>query len=113
MPVREAIKRLEADGLPIPSPQRATFAAETGLADMAGVHDVRQIPEVELARRAVTRADNAALKECEDAVASLGDERGDEGEDFSLTAEEHSVACQLVTNRCLSGSGHKQAWRQP
>lgn len=71
VPVREAIKRLEAEGLLVSSPQRATFAAEIGLADIAGVYDVRQILEVELARRAVTRADDAALKKCDDALASL------------------------------------------
>ena len=105
--------RLEAEGPPVSSQQRATFAAETGLADMAGVHDVRQIPEVELARRAVTRADNAALNECDDALDSPGYERGDKGKDFSLIAEEHCGACQFAKNRCLSGCGHKQARRQP
>ncbi len=71
VPVREAIKRLEAEGLLVSSPQRATFAAEIGLADIAGVYDVRQILEVELARRAVAHADNAALERCDDALASL------------------------------------------
>ena len=71
VPVREAIKRLEAEGLLVSSPQRATFAAEIGLADIAGVYDVRQILEVELAGRAVARADNAALVKCDEALAFL------------------------------------------
>ena len=71
VPVREAIKRLEAEGLLVSSPQRATFAAEIGLADIAGVYDVRQILEVELAGRAIARADDADLKKCDEALASL------------------------------------------
>ncbi len=71
VPVREAIKRLVAEGLLVSSPQRATFAAEIGFEDIAGVYDVRQILEVELAGRAVALADDAAVKKCEDALAAL------------------------------------------
>ncbi len=71
VPVREAIKRLVAEGLLVSSPQRATFAAEIGFEDISGVYDVRQILEVELARRAVALADDGALKKCDDALAAL------------------------------------------
>ena len=71
VPVREAIKRLVAEGLLVSSPQRATFAAEIGFEDISGVYDVRQILEVELARRAVALADDAAIKKCDDALAAL------------------------------------------
>lgn len=71
VPVREAIKRLVAEGLLVSSPQRATFAAEIGFEDISGVYDVRQILEVELARRAATLADDAALKKCDEALAAL------------------------------------------
>ena len=70
MPVREAVKQLEAEGLLASSPLRAAFAAGIGLADIAGVYEGRQILEVELVRRSVTPADSAALKKCDDALAS-------------------------------------------
>ena len=71
VPVREAIKRLVAEGLLVSSPQRATFAAEIGFEDISGVYDVRQILEVELARRAVALADDAALEKCDAALTVL------------------------------------------
>lgn len=71
VPVREAIKRLVAEGLLVSSPQRATFAAEIGFEDISGVYDVRQILEVELAGRAVSLADDKAIKKCDNALAAL------------------------------------------
>lgn len=79
VPVREAIMRLETEGLLVSSPQRATFAAEIGLDDITGVYDLRRIVEVELAGRAALVADDDAHKKCRAAL------------DHLLDAETHSA----------------------
>jgi DNA-binding GntR family transcriptional regulator len=80
VPVREALRRLEAEGLVVTSPQRATFAAEVGLEDLAGVYDFRRIVEVELAGRAAKIATTEDRARCRSALDDL------------MAAEPHSVA---------------------
>lgn len=63
-PVREAIKRLEAEHLVVVYPRRGTFATEIDIADHALVADVRRHLESMAAERAAlhhTRADEEAL----------------------------------------------------
>lgn len=63
-PVREAIKRLEAEHLVAVYPRRGTFATEIDIADHALIADVRRHLEAMAATRAadqMTRADEAAL----------------------------------------------------
>ena len=71
VPVREAIRRLEVEKLIVTSPQRATYAADVGLEDLAGVYDVRRILEVELAARAATLASKDDRKACQEALDRL------------------------------------------
>ena len=71
VPVREALRRLEAEGLVVTSPQRATFAADVGLEDLAGVYDLRRIVEPELAGRAVQVATEEDQAKCRAAVDAL------------------------------------------
>lgn len=59
IPVREALRRLEAEGLVFTSPQRATFAAEIGLDDLEGLYELRRVVEGEFAwRSAQARGDD-------------------------------------------------------
>jgi DNA-binding GntR family transcriptional regulator len=63
-PVREAIKRLEAEHLVVVYPRRGTFATEIDISDHALVADVRRHLESMAAERAAsyhTRADEEAL----------------------------------------------------
>ena len=53
IPIREALRRLEAEGLVVTSPQRATVAAGVALEDLEGLYGLRSIVEGEVARRAV------------------------------------------------------------
>jgi DNA-binding GntR family transcriptional regulator len=65
IPIREALRRLEAEGLVVTSPQRATLVAGIALEDLAGLYDLRRIIEIPVARRAVedaTEADVAAVR---------------------------------------------------
>lgn len=71
VPVREAIRRLEVEKLIVTSPQRATYAADVGLEDLAGVYDVRRILEVELAVRSAKMASDEDRAACTEALDRL------------------------------------------
>ena len=55
IPIREAVRRLESEGLIIAAPQRAAVAAGVDLEDLAGLYDLRRIIECEVIRRSVAR----------------------------------------------------------
>src|SRR5919108_1482781 len=63
IPIREALRRLEAEGLVVTSPQRATVAAGVALEDLEGLYQLRFIIEGEVARQAVGRLTEADLTE--------------------------------------------------
>lgn len=72
VPVREALRRLEAEDLVVASPQRATYAAEIGLEDLAGVYELRRILEAELAGRAAELSSEQDHQRCREALEWLG-----------------------------------------
>ncbi len=53
IPIREAVRRLEAEGLIVALPQRAAVAAGVDLDDLAGLYDLRRIVECEVIERSV------------------------------------------------------------
>jgi len=53
IPIREAVRRLEAEGLIVALPQRAAVAAGVDLNDLAGLYDLRRIIECEVIHRSV------------------------------------------------------------
>lgn len=71
VPVREALSHLEAEGLIVTTPQRATFAAEIGLDDLAGIYDLRRIVEPELAYRAAVKATDEDRRNCQLALEGI------------------------------------------
>lgn len=71
IPIREALRRLEAEGLVVTSPQRATVAAGIALEDLAGLYDLRRIIEVPVAQRAVEAASEADIAAAWQALAEL------------------------------------------
>lgn len=73
VPVREALRRLEAEDLVVTSPQRATYAADIGLEDLAGVYELRRILEAELAGRAAELSGEGDHRRCREALKWLGD----------------------------------------
>ena len=68
VPVREALRRLEAEDLIVTSPQRATYAADIGLEDLAGVYELRRILEAELAGRAAELSREEDHRRCREAL---------------------------------------------
>lgn len=61
MPIREALARLEHDGLVRGEPHRGTFVVGMSPADVYEVYDVRRVIEVEAGRLAAARATGADL----------------------------------------------------
>ena len=53
IPIREAVRRLETEGLIVARPQRAAVAAGVDLDDLSGLYDLRRIIECEVIRRSV------------------------------------------------------------
>jgi DNA-binding GntR family transcriptional regulator len=53
IPIREAVRRLEAEGLIVALPQRAAVAAGVDLDDLAGLYDLRRMIECDVIERAV------------------------------------------------------------
>lgn len=53
IPIREAVRRLEAEGLIVAVPQRAAVAAGVDVDDLSGVYDLRRIVECTVIERAV------------------------------------------------------------
>ncbi|OIJ63888.1 GntR family transcriptional regulator [Streptomyces mangrovisoli] len=67
LPLREALKTLEAEGLVRHEAHRGYFVAELSLADLREVYRLREILEAEAVRQASARLDDAALAELDDA----------------------------------------------
>jgi DNA-binding GntR family transcriptional regulator len=53
IPIREAVRRLETEGLIVALPQRTPVAAGVDLDDLGGLYDLRRIIECEVIRRSV------------------------------------------------------------
>jgi DNA-binding GntR family transcriptional regulator len=53
IPIREAVRRLETEGLIVALPQRAAVAAGVDLDDLGGLYDLRRIVECDVIRRSV------------------------------------------------------------
>ena len=80
IPIREALRRLEAEGLVVTNPQRAAVAAGVDLEDLTALYDLRRMVECDVIHRSVAamtdeevgtvRAALAALREVESRVDS-------------------------------------------
>jgi DNA-binding GntR family transcriptional regulator len=71
IPIREAVRRLEAEGLIVALPQRAAVAAGVDLDDLAGLYDLRRIVECDVIRRSVDAMSEDQVAVARAALASL------------------------------------------
>jgi DNA-binding GntR family transcriptional regulator len=71
IPIREAVRRLEAEGLIVALPQRAAVAAGVDLDDLAGLYDLRRIIECEVIRRSVESMTVDQVETVQRALADL------------------------------------------
>jgi len=71
IPIREAVRRLEAEGLIVALPQRAAVAAGVDLVDLAGLYDLRRIVECGIIRRSVDGMTDEQIHGVRTALADL------------------------------------------
>lgn len=71
IPIREAVRRLESEGLIVAMPQRAAVAAGVDLDDLAGLYDLRRIIECDVIRRSVDAMTDEQVATVEQALERL------------------------------------------
>ena len=72
IPVRDALRALEAEGLVVNPPGRSASVAPLDLEEFHAIYRVRRLLEPELARRAAPRLDDAELDRLYQAAAEFG-----------------------------------------
>lgn len=71
IPIREAVRRLESEGLIVATPQRPAVAAGVDLEDLAGLYDLRRIIECDVIRRSAATMTDEQVGVVEEALESL------------------------------------------
>jgi DNA-binding GntR family transcriptional regulator len=71
IPIREAIRRLEAEGLVVNVPKRGALAAGVSLNELDDIYDLRRIIEPPVASRAIGQMSDAALDDITIAFETL------------------------------------------
>ncbi|MBM3678633.1 MAG: GntR family transcriptional regulator [Actinobacteria bacterium] len=71
IPIREAVRRLETEGLVVALPQRAAVAAGVDLDDLRGLYDIRRIIECEVVRRSIDAMTDEQVDDVRAALAAL------------------------------------------
>ena len=71
IPIREAIRQLEAEGLIVAPPRRTPFVAGVDLDDLAAIYELRRMVELPTVRRARERATEADDQHVRDAFAAF------------------------------------------
>jgi DNA-binding GntR family transcriptional regulator len=108
IPIREALRRLEAEGLVVAYPHGATYAAEVGIADLDGIYELRFIVEGEFAARSARTRTAGDLDEVRRRWTALEATDSNYSEEFflahrqfhwSLLAPAGSRVTELVLDR--------------
>ena len=68
-PIREALKRLEAERLVVISPRRGIFVADVSISDLSHIQEIRMALDVLCVRLAVERSSPAELAEMKHLIA--------------------------------------------
>jgi DNA-binding GntR family transcriptional regulator len=71
IPIREAVRRLETEGLIVALPQRAAVAAGVDLDDLQGLYDLRRIIECAVIRRSIDSMTDEQVERVRLALAEL------------------------------------------
>jgi DNA-binding GntR family transcriptional regulator len=108
-PVREALRRLEAEGLVIYTPQRGAIVRQVSTAELAEVYDLRILLECYAARTAAERiqpSDLGQLEQLCDAFETALQDRRPRGEQvrelMTLNDEFHSAIIRICGNQRLA-----------
>jgi DNA-binding GntR family transcriptional regulator len=71
IPIREAVRRLETEGLIVAEPQRTAVAAGVDSEDLRGLYDLRRIVECEVIHRSVESMSEEQVEAVRSALARL------------------------------------------
>jgi DNA-binding GntR family transcriptional regulator len=96
-PLREALNRLEAEGLVRIFPRRGTFAADINLEDLALITDLRE----ELEGLAASRAATHATEGERDRLVSLAASIGGPADRMGIDTDVHAAIYDAAHNRFL------------
>lgn len=77
IPIREAVRRLETEGLVVALPQRAAVAAGVDLKDLGGLYDLRRVIECQVIRRSVEAMTPEQVETVRGALTTLEGAAGD------------------------------------
>jgi DNA-binding GntR family transcriptional regulator len=100
-PLREAVKRLQAESLVVVHPRRGTFVAEVNLTDHVLISDVRRHLEGLAAERAAQRATAADRARLHDLAARLARHPGGREAGMALDGVVHREIHRCAHNRFL------------
>src|SRR5207248_417818 len=103
IPVREAIRKLERDGLLVVFPRRGIYASSLNARDVDDVYAVRAVLEGLAARLAAERRTDRQLAELEAILAEMGGQadRGDSAGLFNTGRRFHEVVLAASGNAKL------------
>lgn len=103
-PLREAVKRLEAESLVVVHPRRGTFVAEVNLTDHALICEVRRQLEGLAAERAAVRATAADRERVRELAAAIVAHPGGRIESMRLDTAVHREVYRCSHNRFLEAN---------
>jgi DNA-binding GntR family transcriptional regulator len=103
-PVREAIKRLEAEGLVAIYPRRGTFVTEINITDHGLIAEVRRVLEGQAAASAVDRATTAEREELVALAARAGGAVTGHEDLMRLDTDIHRALYRCTHNKYLAGT---------
>jgi DNA-binding GntR family transcriptional regulator len=83
IPIREAIRLLEAEGLVVNAPNKGAIATHVSLQELDEIYDLRRIIEPAVARRAIPRMTKADLEALTTGIKQVHDAEHAEDESFS------------------------------
>lgn len=103
-PLREAIKRLEAESLIVIYPRRGSFVTEVNITDHALIAEVRRQLEGHAARRAAERATEPERAELERLRAVVTDIPPEQAPIMDVDTRVHRTIYQCTHNRYLEAT---------
>jgi DNA-binding GntR family transcriptional regulator len=103
MPIRQAIRRLESDGLVVSRPNRGAVVTALGPEAILELFEMRSVLEGLALRIAVTRMTPADLKSIEESVAALERTKLQAARWFALHDALHDFLCSLSGRPKLAG----------
>ncbi len=107
-PVREALRRLQQEGLIVNQPRRGKFVTEITMPDIEHLYIVRAALEEAAIRAIIAQDPDGVIEELEQIVAALAEaaEREDLAQVVDFEFGFHEAICERSGNRYLAGAFH-------